>query len=161
MTRSQTQNTAKRRNSPMFKRINWGLWADPAIIDAEDREDDVTSIMAEFVLAATSRVQSSTEDDAIQTVNFFDAMAVQNMRDLDEFETKLVAEIEAKTNALKAVREAKERGKALLPIDPALKGLEQGYDPADDSRKSYEAAIEAKRKRGDKHFRRPVAEAAE
>lgn len=59
----------------------------------------------------------STEDDAVMTVGFFDAMATQNMRDLDAFETKLVAEIEAKTNALKAVREAKERGKALLRSD--------------------------------------------
>ncbi len=47
-------------------------------------------------------------------------------------------------------------------FEPALDKLEDGYDAAEDGRKSYDAAIEAKRKRGDKHFRRPTAaEAAE
>jgi hypothetical protein len=92
---------------------------------------------------------ANTEDEAIQTIGFFDAMATQNLRDLAGYEAKLVKEIDSKTNALAAVREAMERGKALLP-----------YDPADDSRKSYDAAIEAKRKRGDKHFPAKVEAAA-
>lgn len=100
--------------------------ADLALIDAMSLDFDMTPV---------------TEEDAIHAVETFDALATQNLRDLAEFEAKLVSEIESKTKALAAVREAMERGRALVP-----------YDPADDNRKSYDAAIEAKRKRGDKHY---------
>lgn len=44
---------------------------------------------------------------------------------------------------------------------PSLTRLDEGYDPTDDAKKSYAVAVEAKRKRGDKHFRKPALQAAE
>ncbi|MGO4561006.1 hypothetical protein [Rhizobiales bacterium 3FA27D7] len=50
---------------------------------------------------------------------------------------------------------------AIDAFAPVLIRLEEGYDAADDAKKSYEAAVEAKRKRGDRHFRKPALQAAE
>lgn len=50
---------------------------------------------------------------------------------------------------------------AIEAFSPVLARLDEGYDPADDARKSYDVAVEAKRKRGDKHFRKPQLAAAE
>lgn len=50
---------------------------------------------------------------------------------------------------------------AIEAFEPVLTKLDDGYDPADDSRKSYDLAVEVKRKRGDKHFRKPALSAAE
>lgn len=50
---------------------------------------------------------------------------------------------------------------AIEAFAPVLARLDEGYDPADDATKSYDAAVDAKRKRGDRHFRKPQLAAAE
>lgn len=50
---------------------------------------------------------------------------------------------------------------AIEAFAPVLARLDEGYDPADDARKSYDVAVEAKRKCGDRHFRKPQLAAAE
>lgn len=50
---------------------------------------------------------------------------------------------------------------AIEAFSPVLAKLDEGYDPADDATKSYDAAVDAKRKRGDRHFRKPQLAAAE
>jgi len=50
---------------------------------------------------------------------------------------------------------------AIAAFEPVLPRLDDGYDPSDDAKKSYEVAIEAKRKRGDRHFKKPALAAAE
>lgn len=59
-------------------------------------------------------------------------------------------------------RERKDRDDAVLIREGLAKLLASltGYDAADDARKSYEVAIEAKRKRGDKHFPRRASDLA-
>ncbi|WP_146201512.1 hypothetical protein [Pseudaminobacter salicylatoxidans] len=44
---------------------------------------------------------------------------------------------------------------------PVLPKLDDGYDAADDARKSYEVAVEAKRVRGDKHWPKRGSDKAE
>lgn len=50
---------------------------------------------------------------------------------------------------------------AIAAFEPVLPRLEEGYDAADDARKSYDVAVEAKKRRGDRHFRKPALQAAE
>jgi len=50
---------------------------------------------------------------------------------------------------------------AIEAFEPVLAKLDDGYDPADDAKKSYDLAAETKRKRGDRHFRKPALAAAE
>jgi hypothetical protein len=50
---------------------------------------------------------------------------------------------------------------AIEAFEPVLAKLDEGYDPADDAKKSYDLAVETKRKRGDRHFRKPALAAAE
>lgn len=50
---------------------------------------------------------------------------------------------------------------AIGAFEPTLARLDEGYDPRDDAAKSYDVAVEAKRKRGDRHFRKPQLAAAE
>jgi hypothetical protein len=50
---------------------------------------------------------------------------------------------------------------AIEAFEPVLAKLDDGYDPADDAKKSYDLAVDTKRKRGDRHFRKPVLAAAE
>lgn len=45
-------------------------------------------------------------------------------------------------------------------IEKNLEDRQPEYDPADDSRKSYDAAVAAKRKRGDKHWPKRASELA-
>lgn len=47
---------------------------------------------------------------------------------------------------------------AIEAFEPVLTKLDDGYDPADDARKSYDVAIETKRKRGDRHYHKPAPE---
>jgi hypothetical protein len=56
-------------------------------------------------------------------------------------EARLVNEIARLTEQLRQTR------LAISAFEPALKVLDDGYSPADDARKSYDAAIEAKRSR--------------
>lgn len=55
-------------------------------------------------------------------------------------EARIVNEIARLSEQLRQTR------LAISAFEPALKVLDEGYDPADDARKSYDAAIEAKRK---------------
>lgn len=50
---------------------------------------------------------------------------------------------------------------AIEAFSPVLARLDDGYDPTDDAKKSYEVAVETKRRRGDRHFRKPALQAAE
>lgn len=50
---------------------------------------------------------------------------------------------------------------AIAAFEPVLPKLDEGYDAADDARKSYDVAIETKRRRGDRHYRKPALQAAE
>lgn len=50
---------------------------------------------------------------------------------------------------------------AIDAFAPVLAKLDEGYDAVVDAAKSYDAAVEAKRKRGDRHFRKPQLAAAE
>lgn len=50
---------------------------------------------------------------------------------------------------------------AIEAFEPVLAKLDDEYDPADDAKKSYDLAVETKRKRGDKHFKKPMLAAAE
>lgn len=50
---------------------------------------------------------------------------------------------------------------AIAAFEPVLPKLVEGYDSADDAKKSYDAAIVAKQKRGDRHYRKPALQAAE
>ena len=50
---------------------------------------------------------------------------------------------------------------AIEAFEPVLTKLDEGYDPADDAKKSYDLAVETKRKRGDRHYRKPELAAAE
>ncbi|MGN6144740.1 MAG: hypothetical protein ACTHOP_14240 [Mesorhizobium sp.] len=50
---------------------------------------------------------------------------------------------------------------AIEAFEPVLTKLDDGYDPAAGAKKSYDLAVETKRKRGDRHFRKPQLAAAE
>lgn len=50
---------------------------------------------------------------------------------------------------------------AIEAFSPVLAKLDEGYDPVVDAAKSYDAAVDAKKRRGDKHFRKPQLAAAE
>ena len=45
-------------------------------------------------------------------------------------------------------------------VEPVIPKLADGYDAADDARNSYAVAVEAKRKRGDKHMPVPASQKA-
>lgn len=50
-----------------------------------------------------------------------------------------------------AQEEIRQADLVIATLEPVLPKLD-GYDPADDAAKSYEAALEAKRQRGDAHY---------
>jgi len=66
-------------------------------------------------------------------------------------EARLVNSIAMLTEELRQTR------LAVSAFEPALKMLDEGYDPADDARKSYDVAIEAKRKRGKQSINAMIA----
>ncbi|MGN6534285.1 MAG: hypothetical protein ACTHKQ_00970 [Mesorhizobium sp.] len=66
-------------------------------------------------------------------------------------EARLVNSIARLTEELRQTR------LAVSAFEPALKILDEGYDPADDARKSYDVAIEAKRKRGKQSINAMIA----
>lgn len=68
---------------------------------------------------------------------------------------RLEAEIAERTERLR------QTVVAIEAFEPVLAKLDDGYDPSDDARKSYDVAIETKRRRGDRHYRKPVLAAAE
>jgi len=119
----------------------------------------------------------SLADEAVSAVGFHDAMRAQALTDLRALRSRLAANIDAETKALAVVDEqiAREERASIgtaLAIAEAEISAEvarfeaDGYDPAEDGRKSYDVAVEAKRKRGDRHWpkrasEKPVLAAAE
>lgn len=111
-------------------------------------------------------------DEAMSAVGFQDAMRAQALAELRDLRARLASNIAAETKALAIVDEqiAREErasvGMALAIADAeigeAVSQIEaDAYDPADDGRKSYEAAVEAKRKRGDRHWPKRASESLE
>lgn len=111
-------------------------------------------------------------DEAMSAVGFQDAMRAQALAELRDLRARLASNIAAETKALAIVDEqiAREErasvGMALAIADAeigeAVSQIEADtYDPADDGRKSYEAAVEAKRKRGDRHWPKRASEGLE
>lgn len=107
----------------------------------------------------------SLADEAVSAVGFQDAMRAQGLSDLRALRSRLAANISAETKALAVVDEqiAREEraqvGMALAIADVEVTAAVEhlvvdDYDAADDGRKSYEVAVEAKRKRGDKSWPR-------
>lgn len=108
----------------------------------------------------------SLADEAVSAVGFQDAMRAQGLSDLRALRSRLAANISAETKALAVVDEqiAREEraqvGMALaiadVEIAAEIEHLEHvvvdDYDAAEGGRKSYDVAVEAKRKRGDKHW---------
>lgn len=76
------------------------------------------------------------------------------------------AEIERHTQAIAALTEKRRMARHVKAIyQPTITALVEAhhqvdYDAAEDSRKSYDAAVEAKRKRGDKHWPKRASQQA-
>ncbi len=131
----------------------------------------------------------SLANEAMAVVGDHAVKRSESIARLEELESRLDSNIRLELEVLAAVRNelARERAAATgmafavveKEIDAAIDAIEMDldqradeieknledrqpeYDAADDGRKSYDAAIEAKRKRGDKHFRKPALAAAE
>jgi hypothetical protein len=128
-------------------------------------------------------------DEAIAAVGEHDAKRAESIARLEDLESRLDANIRREMEVLASVRTelARERAAATgqafavveKEIDAVLDELEPDlhdqvadeiernledrqpeYDAADDGRKSYDAAVAAKRKRGDKHWPKRASELA-
>lgn len=103
-------------------------------------------------------------DEATAFVGSVDLARSRSIDRMMSYRARLAGNVARDTAAIAVLDEQIERERAAMPageqvVDEALTELAaeieadlDGYDPADDSRKSYDAAVEAKRKRGDKHW---------
>lgn len=126
-----------------------------------------------MILALLKRAAGFGENDLIPEEEFasaLDGFAIPPEPDLLNRSASAVSHMlsDARADIARLDREIADRQehrrKAAVIIEafePVLTKLDDGYDPADDSRKSYDLAVETKRKRGDRHFRKPVLAAAE
>jgi hypothetical protein len=130
--------------------LGFGLPIDPAMLAAVEQD------------LATIRFQPEPElkDKAAEASQLI-------MQAADAEEQFCISEIDRHGKAIDGLTEKLRIARLVkatyAPTIPALVEAHHtdGYDAADDSRRSYDALVEAKRKRGDKHWRRPASEKAE
>lgn len=118
----------------------------------------------------------SLADHAVSTVGLHDARRAKSLENLRQMEKRLDANIRREMEALSAVRAAisrEEAADATMAIEAASADIEAAmeeiglevpvldYDPAEDARRSYDVAVEAKRARGDKHWPQRASETTE
>lgn len=126
-----------------------------------------------MILTLLKRAAGFGENDLIPTEEFaseFDAFTIPAEPTILDRSASVVQDFLSLARAEKArleteIASRQERLRqtvvAIEAFEPVLTKLDEGYDPAEDSRKSYDLAVETKRRRGDKHFRKPVLAAAE
>lgn len=104
-------------------------------------DEELASELSEF------QVQPELDRSASIVSDFLSQARLEKVR--------LEAEIAARQERLR------QTVVAIEAFEPVLVKLDDGYDPADDARKSYDVAVDVKRKRGDRHFRKTELAAAE
>jgi hypothetical protein len=114
-----------------------------------------------------------TENDLIPDEEFasaMDAFPIQPEPTILDRSASVVSDFLSQARAEKARLESEIASRqerlrqtvvAIEAFEPVLTKLDDGYDPADDAKKSYDLAVDVKRKRGDRHFRKPELAAAE
>lgn len=126
--------------------MNLARWFRGPVADIDDEE--LAAEMATFRPAAAPAPKQSLLDRTATAVD-------RLLADARDTRSILIAEIEERKERLRQAE------LVIAAFEPVLVKIGDGYDAADDSAKSYDAAIAAKRERGDKHFKRPVQQAAE
>ncbi|MDR7035247.1 hypothetical protein [Mesorhizobium sp. BE184] len=124
-----------------------------------------------MILTLLKRAAGFAENDLIPTEEFaseFDAFTIPAETTILDRSASVVSDFLSLARAEKdrleteiASRQERLRHTivAIEAFEPVLTKLDEGYDPAD--AKPYDVAIETKRRRGDKPFRKPVLAAAE